>query len=390
MILSVCNVPEVLKIMKIVKVVILILKIAVPIILIVLAMLDFARAVVSKDNDSLSQSIKIATKRFITAAIIFLLPTAVNIIFNVIAPNISYKDCFDNATDEKIEAIYQETMSNLVTEAESKKDYTSVSAARSYLKNIENEELYNQYTKTLDKIEKEADEEAERQRQAQTKSGTYYAGGASSNWGEPIDNSTFLTTADGVWKKITAGNKYFSYCDNPGQAIPIPETTYCRKPEATNVSVCNCSSYVSWVIYEYGYTDFKGWQKTTWGMFGANYNELYGWQEKYFSGGVDLKPYLKPGDIVVRFIEQNGVKKGHVEIVVSVSDKGAVAYSCGSSPAVKNGSHVNGVPTTFFDATDDRPAKIIRVTPKNYSSSGSAASTTSGGAGKDNKIMEVK
>ena len=153
MILSICDTPEVLKIMKLVKILILIIRIAVPIILIVMVMIDFIKPIVDKDAD-LGGSIKLVTKRLITAVIIFLLPTLVSILINIVTPNLEYKKCFSNATDEKIRELYINKMEELIYDARTSKTRTSYNQAKSYLINIENEDLYNKYKSELDEIEK--------------------------------------------------------------------------------------------------------------------------------------------------------------------------------------------------------------------------------------------
>ena len=72
MILNVCDLPDVLKVMRIVNIAITIIKVIVPIILIVSAMIDFARAV---SNSELNKISKTMINKVIAAVLVFLMPT---------------------------------------------------------------------------------------------------------------------------------------------------------------------------------------------------------------------------------------------------------------------------------------------------------------------------
>ena len=86
MILSICDVPDVLKVMRLIKIVITIIKIAVPIILIISVMIDYAKAVSSDDNDLLRKANTLAVKKAIGALLVFFIPTFVSIIAIIILP----------------------------------------------------------------------------------------------------------------------------------------------------------------------------------------------------------------------------------------------------------------------------------------------------------------
>ena len=50
-----------------------------------------------------------------------------------------------------------------------------------------------------------------------------------------------------------------------------------------NGKLVDCSSFVSWVLYEYGYKEFAGKQHRTKNFMQTNWNEKYGWEEIYNS-----------------------------------------------------------------------------------------------------------
>ena len=77
----------------------------------------------------------------------------------------------------------------------------------------------------------------------------------------------------------------------------------------------DCSSYVSWVLYEAGFTEFEGYQKTS-GVFTSN---PWGWQEVSVSEA-------QPGDIVTY--------SGHVEIVAGDAGDRFRVYNCGGNSSI--------------------------------------------------------
>ena len=148
MILSVCDVPEILEVMSIVKIIITIIKIIVPIILILSLMFDYASATLSSDKDSLSKKGKLTINKAIALVLVFLIPTFVNILTNLVIPNFSYSDCINNATSSGIKVSYEKVMKQYMDEAKSKMDMASYLVARDYLKHIENKELKSKSIKS--------------------------------------------------------------------------------------------------------------------------------------------------------------------------------------------------------------------------------------------------
>ena len=162
------------------------------------------------------------------------------------------------------------------------------------------------------------------------------------NYGSISVEGEFLETAKEVWDIVSKTGSGYTY---GGSAVPCTKKTI------------DCSSYVSWVLLEYGYTGFKGPQTNTAGFYHTNWNKKYGWEEIYIDAGENPINQLQPGDIYVR----RGSKDGHVCIIVEVKNGKAYGYDCGSA---KNWTNKNG---DVFDVTwfmnDNRPGKIIRVTP---------------------------
>ena len=132
----------------------------------------------------------------------------------------------------------------------------------------------------------------------------------------------FLEVAQSLWKEVCTSGKYYKY---GGTSIP-----------ATGPYI-DCSAFVSWVMYEYGYDEFSGWQKWTgwWMNESANMANRYGW------GGIDFGP------------KEN--------IVVEASGGRLLAYDCGNTSANWNGTDGSPADKSWF-LNDSRPGKIFRVT----------------------------
>ena len=155
----------------------------------------------------------------------------------------------------------------------------------------------------------------------------------------------FLAVAQNIWKKICNGN--YSY---GGSAIPCTGSTV------------DCSSYASWVIYEYGYTDFKGGQHCTKDFKNTNWSAKYGWEEIDVGGSQNPYDLLQPGDL---FVRDSGNNNGHITLIVRKENGNIYCYDCGSQNSWRN--NPNGEPVEknwMLRDSKSRPGKIIRVKPK--------------------------
>lgn len=326
MIMSVCDVPDVLKVMRLVKLAITIIKIVVPIMLILSCMIDLIKNVISPDD--LGQTGNVVTKKAMAAVIVFLIPTFVGIIFNLLGSSVEYKKCIDMVETTNVDELYEKNMAAYMNNLKNDSTFDNYNTAKAYLYNIKNDELKKKYTKELAEYEKMFSEK--------TSDGPVI----------PMVGGDFLEVAKKTWQNIVLGNKYFTY--GPSSVPP-------------SGSQINCSGYVSWVLYNYGYNDFKGWQHTTDYFAQTNFKEKYGWSEITISPGQDITNIVRPGDIIVRC---DYGKKGHMDIVARVDGNTVYGYDAGASKSIKHGDYPDGKRINWF-TKDDRPGKIIRVTPPN-------------------------
>ncbi len=160
-------------------------------------------------------------------------------------------------------------------------------------------------------------------------------------------NTKVLPVAEKIWHQVVNGD--FHYNAENTEQIPIKG------------NLIDCSSYVSWVLYEMGYKDFAGGQHRTRDFMKTDWHKKYGWTEISVAAGEDVTNKVKPGDIVVRTnVAKNGkVGYGHVSIVAAVKDGNVYSYDCGDESLWRNSK--GGPQNMTWFMKDDRPGKIIRI-----------------------------
>ena len=155
-----------------------------------------------------------------------------------------------------------------------------------------------------------------------------------------ISGDGILGVARQVWLEVC--NRFTSY----GGLGSIP-------PSESKTQI-DCSGYVSWVLYEYGYTDFNH-QVNSAGFLNTDWGKKYGWLEINVKSREDATNLLKPGDIFVRY----GEGTHHVLIVERIENGRLYAYDCGSAKNWLN-SGGNSVHKSYF-LDEAGEGKIIRI-----------------------------
>ncbi len=160
--------------------------------------------------------------------------------------------------------------------------------------------------------------------------------------------SDLIETATNCWKYIVDNGSRYSYASGN---IPIQ-----------NGDTVDCSSYICWVLYEYGYEDFEGQRVNCEGFVNTNWNELYGWEEIPIASGENPIDILQPGDIIVRFEGYDQGQTHHTNFVVEVENGGYKAYDCGCESNWRGSAAQGGNPIdkSYF-LTASGAGKIIRV-----------------------------
>ena len=84
------------------------------VVLVILIIIDLAKAIISGDEKEVKSAQKAAIRRGIYALVLFFVPTIVTVVMNLLSAvgiTSEYKKCIDNATKEKIE-YYQNIYDN--------------------------------------------------------------------------------------------------------------------------------------------------------------------------------------------------------------------------------------------------------------------------------------
>lgn len=89
-----CSEPAMVSIMTLIGWVVTGIKIVVPIILVVVGMIDMAKAVAEKSEDNIKKAQKALITKAITAVVVFLIPTLVTLLMTVLGTD-EWKPCFD-------------------------------------------------------------------------------------------------------------------------------------------------------------------------------------------------------------------------------------------------------------------------------------------------------
>ncbi len=301
-----CNDYHFLEGVRIISFVITALRIIIPILLIGFGSYDFIQTVANPDKFAMKDKAKSFVFRLVSAFMIFMLPTLINLVFSVLTnfggQLLVLDDCLKNANKGYIDQLKNITKQKLLEYETQNKVTTGKYNKDRYKKHISS------------------------------------SSGGSAN----INGGDMVQIAASLWQQVASGN--YSY---GGTSIP---------PSGSTI---DCSSFVSWIIYEYGYDDFQGYQHITQQFVSEDWNAKYGWEEIPVAAGEDVTSKLQPGDILVR---DSGNNDGHMNITVSVEANGDVmAYDCGSAKNWQN-SGGNPIAKNNFAKNDSRPGKIIRVT----------------------------
>ena len=92
-----CSEPAMNNILYMVGIVVAVIRVAVPIILIVLGMIDLVKALTSQDDKQIKSATNLLVKRVIIAIAIFLIPTIVRLVMNIISQD-EYQSCINCVT----------------------------------------------------------------------------------------------------------------------------------------------------------------------------------------------------------------------------------------------------------------------------------------------------
>ena len=137
--LDICSNPDVLSVARIIRIVLLIIRIIGPIALILSLMLTYLRAVKDNDNDALNKANRSLVPKIVSAILLFLVPTFVNLIANIVDYNSeTYLSCLKYATLENIDGANIIRAESAIDQAKLSLSESDYNLAISYINKVKN------------------------------------------------------------------------------------------------------------------------------------------------------------------------------------------------------------------------------------------------------------
>ena len=298
---DICNDYAVVRFLTIIKSSLDIIRIIGPILSMVALVFFFIRLMGNPEDKKVKKGL---TNSIIALIVLFLIPTIINVTIGLVVGDFSLQNCLEQAERKNNQVDYSQFADGYISSG--KEPSTIITDPDDY------------------------DE------------------GSTS---DVVVTGNFVDVANDVWLKVVNGN--FSY-----RAIYNNKTYYNQIPIINNY--IDCSGFVSWVLYEYGYKEqFGGKQKKTIDFMETDWTK-YGWQVIDVAAGEDVSDKIQEGDILVRADRSgSGYSFGHVNIIAKVRGSKIYAYDCGSESFWRNSSG-EPIDASWF-VKDSRPGKIIRV-----------------------------
>lgn len=153
-ILGICDSPTVLDVVRIVKLIIDIIKVIVPIALIISLVVAYMDAV--KEGDP-GKVLKTIPSRAIAVFAIFLAPTIITVVINLVAPSSDLAFCLEMSNTESIVELRHDYAIDAIHEAESNPTLDNYNSALSKINELDDYELKKELSERLDAVKKTID-----------------------------------------------------------------------------------------------------------------------------------------------------------------------------------------------------------------------------------------
>lgn len=145
---------------------------------------------------------------------------------------------------------------------------------------------------------------------------------------------TFLETMENCWLRLYNNGKTIKY--TAAEIKDVPFNWSAENWNENDVAYTDCSSFVTWVLYEYGYEEFGNREQLcTWDYTNedntSRWAKDYNWDVKKPNNAVEAAKEVKAGDIVVYDGPSDDPSNGHMFIVKDVKEDGTiVTYDAGT------------------------------------------------------------
>ncbi|MEG2322190.1 MAG: peptidoglycan DD-metalloendopeptidase family protein [Bacilli bacterium] len=155
--MKICENPDILEIIKMIKDITVILTIIASVALVIFSMIDLLKVVTSPDADN-KKGFNSIIKRFMAAALVFLVPIIVGFVLNITGETLEYGSCMDNANSTYINQSYVVKAEYILATAEKNKNYDNFYKAQKYINKIKDEEINKKMNERLKTVKKYLDD----------------------------------------------------------------------------------------------------------------------------------------------------------------------------------------------------------------------------------------
>ena len=152
-----CSSPLFVTVFRIINILVDILKIAIPLIMIVMGSMDFAKSSMSGNQDEIKKSLTSLFYRFVAAALVFFLPIIMKTFVNIVSPTTDQNSifCFAEVDAKTLEKAYVDAADEAINAAEEDLSYGTYSVAKRYVGHVKDENDKEALKQRLDKLKKD-------------------------------------------------------------------------------------------------------------------------------------------------------------------------------------------------------------------------------------------
>lgn len=230
---AVCNDPKILELVLMTKKAISLLQIIAPLGVVLFASFDIMKAVIAKDPDGINKQIKHIPKRLIAMAVLFFVPTFVDLTMQVVDSSFEYTTCFAQASKDNIENLYQSIVREKIAYANvvmGDSDWKSFDAerytdeARIALLNVTDESVKKELEAEIKEIESKIKQKKADEKKAAEEKTTLELDKDKYNKPDNPGGPSNPGTSPG-----TGTVPYYNQCDEPWGKTTFYTGTYCRQ-----------------------------------------------------------------------------------------------------------------------------------------------------------------
>ena len=168
--LEMCKEPGTLKVIQFIKILLNIVFTVIPIAIILLGNIDIFKNITSGKEETSSKNTSILIKRIINCVIIFLIPTIINITFDILEEvNLEYATCWTNADAKTIKTIEINNVEEALAKLEKDPSSKNIQEAELAINQVSDSSQRKTYEEKFEKMRAEINRKALEEREAKEK-----------------------------------------------------------------------------------------------------------------------------------------------------------------------------------------------------------------------------